>query len=305
MKMMFYHDITHQGYAIVDLPQDLPNQLLRIFNGLFPNGVDGIGANDGANDVKLLFNQVKAIKNVFGYSNRKNYGKEFWKFRALDISEDLVMDYDELLFNDIVDVIIYLHTICSDALQVIGYALGDGALFKGYEEDFLVATDSPFSLSFINFLNYFNTDDIPKPCRKHCDPCLITIVPLNNDVPSLEIFDVHNQEWVLVEGVSNKPSFTEAVIFPSETLCRISNGQITPLLHRVVKSSVSANRFSCPYQLSAKKLTVIDCENHVDIFGEVTEGYANATTVSEFMQSLPRMQRADEESITQRYLSTK
>jgi isopenicillin N synthase-like dioxygenase len=187
--------------------------------------------------------------------------------------------------------------------------LGPG-FFDFYAEGLLnCSSDVTFSTSYLNVLKYFGSQHAKKevPCRPHCDPGLITVVPLNTASPGLDVWDFLEQRWKCVEIEPDSPTacpvlpFTKAIIFGGETLARLTNNYFIPCLHQV--RVTKETRYSCPFQLSAHKNVVLDLRGKPSdnpVFGELADDCKEPIHVRDFMYNLTYF-RSTEATVTERY----
>jgi len=155
-----------------------------------------------------------------------------------------------------------LHNIGLDLLEIIGrnFSPLDPNYIPSHAEPLLYYKDIDFSLSHLNILRYFDhTKSIP--VNAHTDQYLITLLPINSDNASLDIWDFSKEDWISLESIFQKNGmapFTYAVVIVGETLSRITNDYFVSTLHRVVAPSHLQARFSCPYFLSAAKNIILN-----------------------------------------------
>lgn len=87
----------------------------------------------------------------------------------------------------------------------------------------------------------------------HSDVSLVTIIPRCIGQSGLFVFDWQLQQWIDFE--TDAPD-NYAVVFGGESLSRLSNHYFLPGMHEV--SHVVGSRYSCPFQLLARRDAVFD-----------------------------------------------
>jgi len=292
------HELKRFGYVKLKLEPSLTGKIIKLMQ-VVETSIFSLSEED-KQKFKEEFGKSSSTRNLFGYSKRPNFGKEFWKFRVLSDECDATSpnrSVSEENLNLILDIYATLHCIALAFLEKIALALE--IPFDYFSSEEILSCSDCFSLSFLNVLKYHPSGDTV-PCRQHCDPCLVTVVPLNTESPALEIWNCETQEWVGVE-CGGEPSYSSVIIFPGETLDRMTNHVIVPTLHRV--NSVVLPRFSIPFQLSAKKQTTIDCNKLPSSCNPLHEDCKDTVSVSEYMYKLTYT-RETPETITKRYKSS-
>lgn len=226
------------------------------------------------------------------------------QFRSVSSNcKDKITYFDKETTQDILShffpVYVLLQEISISILKIVCEATHiPNEYIEAYLEGWLEASPEVFSQSYLNAIYYWDDCEEPEPCRPHTDPVLITTIPLNTSTPALEFWDCESETWIALEKQNQHLKlFSQVVVFPGETLGRITNDQFLPSLHRVVHSNVS--RFSCPLQYSAKKGVIIDTSPIDSLFHPPKEG-ETPIEVSEFMYNLTNS-RCNEAIMTNRY----
>eukprot|EP01125_Pyxidicula_operculata_P012535 TRINITY_DN4119_c0_g2_i2.p1 TRINITY_DN4119_c0_g2~~TRINITY_DN4119_c0_g2_i2.p1 ORF type:complete len:304 (+),score=51.36 TRINITY_DN4119_c0_g2_i2:17-928(+) len=239
--------LRDHGYAIIDLPTEFTDKLLKLYDQVHHSLYD----LDDSVKKKLakIFRKSNIYKNYFSYGIFPGPGKETWRMRAMreDGSEPILIGSNSVpqlqsLFDCSYDVANELHHLGLNCLLSLSRSMEPELphnFFYNIAEKAMDATYdkvTPFSLSHINLLRYFDSTK-STPVNAHTDQYLVTLLPLNTSSPALEIWDFKLKKWIQIEEIEKSKEtkkFTKACVLTGETFSKLTNDYVVPGLHRVV-----------------------------------------------------------------------